>query len=154
MGDRIKSHRDPSQNNHWTSTRICLTSEFKDLFNKYDIDINSNLKDAIVNQNSKEFFEKLLNILRLTLQIRNSEIKSQVDYMQSPVADENGCFYNSEVCGNSLPENADANGAYNIARKGIWIVQRIKESDPDKKLNLAITNQEWLEFAQTKPYLK
>lgn len=154
VGDRIKSHRDPSQNNHWTSTRICLTSEFKDLFNKYDIDINSNLKDAIVNQNSKEFFEKLLNILRLTLQIRNSEIKSQVDYMQSPVADENGCFYNSEVCGNSLPENADANGAYNIARKGIWIVQRIKESDPDKKLNLAITNQEWLEFAQTKSYLK
>ena len=74
--------------------------------------------------------------------------------MQSPVANENGCFYNSEVCGNSLPKNADANGAYNIARKGIWIVQRIKESDPDKKLNLAITNQEWLEFAQTKPYLK
>ena len=154
VGDRIKSHRDPSQNNHWTSTRICLTNEFKDLFNKYDININSNLKDAIVNQNSKEFFEKILKFLRLTLQIRNSEIKSQVDYMQSPVADENGCFYNSEVCGNSLPENADANGAYNIARKGIWIVQRIKESNPDKKLNLAITNQEWLEFAQTKPYLK
>ena len=154
VGDRIKNHRDPTQNNHWTSTRICLTSEFKNLFDNFDININSNLKDAIVSQNSKEFFEKLLSLLRLTLQIRNSEIKTQVDYMQSPVADENGCFYNSKVCGNSLPENADANGAYNIARKGIWIVQRIKESDPDKKLNLAITNQEWLEFAQTKPYLK
>mgnify|MGYP002513770834 CR=1 FL=1 len=39
VGDRIKSHRDPTQNNHWTSTRICLTSEFKDLFNKYKEEI-------------------------------------------------------------------------------------------------------------------
>lgn len=50
----------------------------------------------------------------------------------------------------NLPENADANGAYNIARKGLWIINRIKETKEAElnKVNLNISNKEWLNFAQ------
>jgi len=85
--------------------------------------------------------------------MRNSKTGTDIDYMQSPVADANGNFYNSELCDNSLPKNADANGAYNIARKGLWIVRQIKASDDLRNLKLAISNKEWLQFAQNKPYL-
>ena len=85
--------------------------------------------------------------------MRNSETGTDVDYLQSPVADANGEFYNSGNCDESLPKNADANGAYNIARKGLWVVKQIKGADDLKNLKLAISNKEWLQFVQTKPYL-
>ena len=86
--------------------------------------------------------------------MRNSVTGSEVDYLQSPVSDENGVFYNSEDANESLPENADANGAYNIARKGLWVINQIKQASDLKKIDLAISNKEWLKFAQEKPYLK
>jgi CRISPR-associated protein Cpf1 len=100
-----------------------------------------------------------MHLLKLTLQIRNSEIGTDVDYLQSPVADENGVFYNSDTekqkgSNAPLPIDADANGAYNIARKGLWIIKQIKDTPIDEKLNLAISNKEWLKFAQEKPYLE
>ena len=51
-----------------------------------------------------------------------------------------------------LPIDADANGAYNIARKGLMLINQIKEtSDEDilnNKVKFNITNKEWLKFAQ------
>ena len=85
--------------------------------------------------------------------MRNSKTGTDIDYLQSPVADENGVFYNSVACDDTLPKNADANGAYNIARRGLWMVRQIKAADDLKKVKLAISNKEWLQFAQEKPYL-
>lgn len=91
--------------------------------------------------------------MKLLLQMRNSKPKTEVDYMISPVADEQGNFYDSR-CGNSaLPDNADANGAYNIARKGLWVIKQIRETPVGKRPDWAIKNKEWLKFAQQKPYL-
>ena len=151
-GNRIENKRDANQNNNWVSQEFVLTQEFKDFFAKHNIDINSNLKEEIARQDSTEFFKGLLHLLKLTLQIRNSAIGSDIDYMQSPIADENGTFYNSNTCEDYLPKNADANGAYNIARKGLWMVKQIKESTDFKDLRLSISNKEWLSFAQSKPY--
>jgi CRISPR-associated protein Cpf1 len=50
-----------------------------------------------------------------------------------------------------MPKDADANGAYNIALKGLLTVQRIKQSTKPKP-NLSITTIEWLNFIQDKPY--
>ena len=152
-GKRIETFRDEKQNSNWTSHEIDLTEKFKEFFAKYDIDIHTNLKEAIAQQDSADFFKGLLYLLKLTLQMRNSVTGTDMDYMQSPVADEEGNFYNSEMCDDSLPKNADANGAYNIARKGLWIVRQIKNSDDLQNLKLAISNKEWLQFAQNKPYL-
>ena len=152
-GKRIETFRDETQNSNWSSREIDLTDSFKEFFAKYSIDIQSNLKEAIAQQDSAEFFKGLLYLLKLTLQMRNSMTGTEKDYLQSPVADADGYFYNSELCDDSLPQNADANGAYNIARKGLWMIHKIKESDDLNNLKLTITNKEWLQFAQNKPYL-
>ena len=151
-GNRIESFRNVEKNSQWDSRDVELTSEFKRFFVKYEIDINLDLKSQIDRQNGKDFFEGLLYLLKLTLQMRNSKTGTDVDYMQSPVACD-GVFYNSEECVDTLPKNADANGAYNIARKGLMIVDKIKNADDLKKVKFAISNKEWLNFAQMKPYL-
>ena len=63
-----------------------------------------------------------MQLMKLLLQLRNSMINSEIDYMLSPVS-ENGVFYDSRSCGSNLPIDADANGAYNIARKGHGVTE-------------------------------
>lgn len=148
QGTRVKTYRNPLKNSQFDSEEFDLTNAFNNLFAEYGIHIQNNLKDAVVMQTEKGFFEKLLALLKFTLQIRNSFTNSDIDYLISPVADENGTFYDSRTCNETLPKNADANGAYNIARKGIWVIQQIKQTSDDKKLKLAISNKEWLKFVQ------
>lgn len=152
-GTRIKTSRDPQKNNEWTSKEVVLTEEFKTFFAAYGVDIHSNLKDSIAAHDEKAFFEQLLVLMKLTLQIRNSKSGTDVDYLLSPVADENGVFFDSRSCGNSLPQDADANGAYNIARKGLMLVRQMREAKDLKKFKADMTNRNWLKFAQEKPYL-
>ena len=92
-------------------------------------------------------------LMKLLLQMRNSKTTSEVDYLLSPVADSQGRFFDSRQGIETLPDNADANGAYNIARKGLWAIRKIQQTPEGEKLSLTITNKEWLEFAQNKPYL-
>lgn len=155
VGDRILNFRNKENFSQWDHQTIDLTSEFKHFFEKYGIDVNSNLKDAIVSQahDEKEFYEKLYQLLRLTLQMRNSISNTEIDYLVSPVADKDGNFYDSRKVTGSFPKNADANGAYNIALKGLWIARKIRESKEGERQNLTMTNEEWLSFAQNKPYL-
>ncbi len=152
-GTRIETFRNADKNSNWDSKEIYLTQQFKELFAQYNIDINDNLKEAICDQTEKAFFERLLHLLKLTLQMRNSVTGTDIDYLVSPVADEQGNFYDSRTCDENLPANADANGAYNIARKGLWAIRQIRKAEDLKKVQLAITNKEWLRFAQEKPYL-
>lgn len=152
-GDRILSFRNSEKNNQWDSRAVILTDEYKALFDKYGIDYNDNLKEAITNQTEKAFFEDLLKCLRLTLQMRNSVIGTDTDFLISPVADNNGVFYDSRICADSLPKNADANGAYNIARKGLMLIDQIKKASDVRNIKFDIANKSWLDFAQKKPYL-
>lgn len=152
-GTRIRNFRNPLQNNQWDDEEIVLTIEFKKLFSKHNIDIHGNLKEAICAQTDAKFFKDMMGLMKLLLQMRNSRVNSEIDYLLSPVADEHGSFFDSRKGIANLPDNADANGAYNIARKGLWVIRKIQETPEGEKLSLAITNREWLHFAQTKPYL-
>lgn len=155
-GTRVKTFRNPAKNNNWDNEEIHLTNEFKKVFVKADIDINGNLKESICSLDGKthaSVLKELLGLMKLFLQMRNSITNSEVDYLLSPVADANGNFYDSRTCNDALPKDADANGAYNIARKGLWAICKIQESADDERPSLAITNKEWLQFAQQKPYL-
>lgn len=151
-GDRVITFRNPDKNNQWDNREVILTNEFKDLFKQYSIDINGNLKELIATQTEKAFFEELLRCFKLTLQMRNSITGTETDYLISPIADNRGIFYDSRSCPDSLPKNADANGAYNIARKGLMLIEQIKKSNDLKKVKFDITNKSWLNFAQKKPY--
>ncbi len=152
-GTRIKTFRNPEKLNQWDNKEIVLTNEFKKVFMEAGIDINGNLKEAICTLTEKKHLESLMQLMKLLVQMRNSETNSEVDYLLSPVADTEGHFYDSRNCGDNLPKDADANGAYNIARKGLWAVMKIKASKPQENLKLGISNKEWLQFAQEKPYL-
>lgn len=153
-GERIRTFRNPKKNHQWDDERIVLTDAFKQLFDKYDIDINGNLKEVIYAQTDAQFFKELLGLMKLLLQMRNSITNSEEDFLLSPVADDAGHFFDSREGNSRLPIDADANGAYNIARKGLWVIRKIKETANEEKPSLSITNKEWLQFAQTKPYLK
>ena len=152
QGKRIRTFRNPEKNSQWDNQEIDLTSELKDLFAHYKIDINSNLKEAISAQSEKTFFTELLYLLKLTLQMRNSITGKETDYLVSPVADDNGNFYDSRTCNDTLPKNADANGAYNIARKGLMLIEQIKKAKDVANIKFDLSNKSWLNFAQQKPY--
>ena len=131
---------------------VVLTDEFKKILGEAGIDIHVNLKEAICNLEGKKNLEPLMQFMKLLLQLRNSKAGTDEDYILSPVADENGRFYDSRSCGDDLPENADANGAYNIARKGLMMIEQIKDAKDLDNLKFDISNKSWLNFAQQKPY--
>lgn len=156
-GERIKTFRNSAKNKEWDNERVNLTEQFKKLFDKFNVVYarGEELQMQIANKDEKIFFEKLLSLLRLTLQMRNSMIgssKSEDDYLISPVRNSGGLFYDSRRAHNGLPRDADGNGAYHIAKKGLWILEEINKSEGSdwKKLKLAISNKEWLNFAQNR----
>lgn len=153
---RILTFRNKEKNNMWDNKQIILTDEFKSLFNEFGIDYKGNLKDSILNISNADFYRQLIKLLSLTLQMRNNITGSTLpedDYLISPVANKSGEFYDSRNYKGSnaaLPCDADANGAYNIARKALWAINVLKDT-PDDMLNkakLSITNAEWLEYTQ------
>ena len=153
---RILTFQNKEKNNMWDNKQIILTDEFKSLFNEFGIDYKGNLKDSILSISNADFYRRLIKLLSLTLQMRNSITDSTLpedDYLISPVANESGEFYDSrnyKGTNAALPCDADANGAYNIARKALWAINVLKDT-PDDMLNnakLSITNAEWLEYTQ------
>ena len=148
-GTRIRTFRNKAKLNQWDNEEIVLTDEFKKVFANADINIKGNLKESICSLTERKNLEPLMQLMKLLLQLRNSMINSEIDYMLSPVS-ENGVFYDSRSCGSNLPIDADANGAYNIARKGLWVLRQIQNSNPNDKLRLTLSNKEWLQFVQNK----
>lgn len=150
-GSRIETFRNEKKNHNWDNREIDLTSEFKKHFETYKIALNGDLKAGIAEQTSKDFFQRLLYLFKLTVQMRNSITNSSTDYLISPVADKNGTYFDSRKADKTLPQDADANGAYNIARKGLWLIRQIKQFEGNdwKKFKLEpIKNAEWLSFVQ------
>ena len=149
-GERIRTFRNKDKNSEWDNETVILTERFKALFEKFGIDYTFDLKQQILSLDSSEFFRQFIGLISLTLQMRNSITNNvDVDYLISPVKNSKGEFYDSRNYdeNSKLPCDADANGAYNIARKALWAVEQIKNCDNGKP-KLSITNKEWLEYTQ------
>lgn len=154
--DRILTFKNPEKNNEWDNKTVILTDEFKKLFEKYNIDYKDKLKSNILNLNTDnvEFYREFVKLFALCLQMRNSKANDvPVDYLISPVKGSDGIFYDSRdysADNAKLPQNADANGAYNIALKCLWAVNKLKQTDDEmiEKVDLTIKNSDWLEFVQ------
>jgi CRISPR-associated protein Cpf1 len=149
-GERILTYRNSEKNNEWDNKTIVIQNEFEAFFEKHNIDWkNQDLIEAMSMQEEKAFFEKFYSLFKLCLQMRNSITNSDVDYLISPVSyKSNNVFFDSREQIKTLPLDADANGAYNIARKGLWVIQQINNSEDLKKTNLTISNKQWLQFVQ------
>ncbi|MBR6223972.1 MAG: type V CRISPR-associated protein Cas12a/Cpf1 [Lachnospiraceae bacterium] len=151
-GERIKRFRNPEKNNEWDARKVNLTNEFINIFNAFGIDYKSNnLKLMILDINESEFYKKMISLFSLVVQMRNSNSVTGEDYMISPVKNKAGHFFVSGE-NDSDPRDADANGAYHIARKGWWIIEKLQQTDDDKLLKLPVINQvEWLKYVQENP---
>lgn len=155
-GKRINTFINPEKNYEWDNCEIVLTTEFKKLFDDYKIDITKDIKKQLLNQTEAEFFKRIIKLMELTLQMRNSITgDTETDYLISPVKNSEGKFYCSDdykYDNSCLPSNADANGAYNIARKGLWAIKKIVDASEEEyeKTSISIKNDEWLKYAQKK----
>jgi CRISPR-associated protein Cpf1 len=142
-----------------------LTEKLKKLLDDFDdFEVNYQEGQNIVGEierinadkkNNAKFFEYLLFYFRLICQIRNTQKDKEGDendFIFSPVEP----FFDSrksEKFGKNLPKNGDDNGAYNIARKGIVILDKISNWQKESKRkypDLFVSNESWDNFAQDK----
>ena len=90
--------------------------------------------------------------------------KQEDDYLISPVMADDGTFYDSRKEAakgkdskgrwiSKLPVDADANGAYHIALKGLFLLKNNFNRN-EKGYMENISNEEWFKFAQQKNYAK
>ena len=86
------------------------------------------------------------------VQMRNNITGQEEDNLISPVRNNEGIFFDTKAKIKGLPEDADANGAYNIARKGLMLIEQMKRTDDDKlnKIKYDITEKEWLNYIQNR----
>ena len=123
------------------------------LFGEHQITYGSdeNLIPQIEAQISDDFFKILIKLLNVTLSLRHNNGEKgdkEQDYILSPIKSTEGIFFDSRKASSKQPKDADANGAYNIARKGLWVLEQIDKAEEFKSLKLAISNKEWLAFVQ------
>jgi len=125
---------------------IVLTDEIKNLFKKNNIDYSkeTELIEEIRTKDSK-FLNELFWLIKTTLQLRNSSNKLGEDYIISPVKGKEG-FFNSNKANPELPIDADANGAYHIALKGLLYLNKLRETNDNKKANNAIKKEGWFDY--------
>lgn len=137
---------------------VKIANELCVLFDKNNIDYKTghDLKAAINSDiNSSAFYKRLVQLFKSLVSLRHNngdKGDNEKDMIISPVENENGVIFNSDNALPSQPNNADANGALHIALKGLWMLGEINKSPDLFKTNLAITNNEWLQFVQNKEY--
>ena len=165
-GGRIKNIISKSG---WNGTKKIddITALMKEIFDSRKIDFSDggNLLPEILayeGADKDKFIVELLDIFKLTVQLRNSMPDgSDIEYDRiiSPVINENNTFYDSDMYtepNSPLPIDADANGAYCIALKGLYEVNQIKENwkegETFPKSVLKLNNANWFDFVQNKRY--
>ena len=119
-------------------------------------DLKALISDFEANTVNASFFNTLLYAFQKTLQMRNSNAATEEDYILSPVARDGHYFCSTDEANKGrdtqgdwvsrLPVDADANGAYHIALKGLYLLR-----NPETK---KIENEKWLQFMVEKPYLE
>ena len=143
-GERILYSRD--HNNCTVKTVVNLTSAFDDLFTEYGIVKNTtDMRWSILETKAATFYEKFMKLVYLTVSLRVSDSSLGIDKIISPVMNDDGTFFETDINSNEIPKDGDANGSFNIGRKGIILLDKILNSSEEelKDINLTISNEEW-----------
>lgn len=144
VGKRIV-YMDDSTTGH---NRMCAYyphTELKKLLSEYGIKYMSgqDLLKIIQEFDDDKLVKGLFYIIKAALQMRNSNSETGEDYISSPIEGRPGICFDSRAEDDTLPYDADANGAFHIAMKGLLLTERIRNDD-----KLAISNEEWLNYIQ------
>ena len=162
-GERIKRK---FKNGSWdTAEKVDLTYQMRSILEKYEIEYN---KGQDILEQIEELDEKTQNgickeikyLVKDIVQMRNSlpdNAAEDYDAIISPVINNNGEFFDSTRGDEDKPLDADANGAYCIALKGLYEVMQIKKNWNEEtefpRKELKIRHQDWFDFIQNKRYL-
>lgn len=173
-GERIKKlYKD----GRWSGSEVLnLTEDLIELMEQYGIEYKDghDIREDISNMDetrNADFICNLFEKFKYTVQLRNSKSEAEgddYDRLVSPVLNShNGFFDSSDYKENEksddiiddkqiMPKDADANGAYCIALKGLYEINKIKENwSDDKKLKeseLYIGVTEWLDYIQNRRF--
>lgn len=155
--DRFRGKR--GDKNEWTDERINIVDNLRGIFKNFDPNRSyySQITDGKIELSKIDerntAWESLCFTIDTIQQIRNTGIdEGDGDFILSPVRDENGDHFDSRITSKDSPTSGDANGAFNIARKGILMSEHIRvwikngKSKYDKNtsdLNLFIVEEEW-----------
>ena len=156
-GERIAYNRKEN-----TTFTVNPTENLKKKFDEFGINWHNeenfidSLQTVQAEKTNAPFFDELLRSFNSTLQMRNSIPNSEIDYLISPVKAEDGTFFDSReqlALGKNakLPIDADANGAYHIALKGLYLLQNDFNRN-EKGVIQNISNADWFRFVQEKEY--
>lgn len=112
-------------------------------------DLKAYLHSVEPDHASASLFSDVFYAFDKTLQMRNSRTGSDVDYIESPVLNDSGSFFDSRTvdADRSMPQDADANGAYHIALKGLLLLTDMIDRDGTIK---RIEHKDWFEFVQNR----
>lgn len=148
--ERFRSFKNNS--GHIEYKQINVNEELKKIFQEEKIDYahGKDLKESITSSDKSSFLKSMADQLKILLALRyNNGLKGtdERDFILSPVANNEGKFFHSEKTSKANPNNADANGAYNIALKGLLLIEKIKAQKGNKKMDLKISNLDWFEYA-------
>src|SRR3989338_6427510 len=163
--DRFRGSRGKDKN-EWTIKPVDVASILDQVFINFNKNhsIHQQIIEGTFLEKTKEepeitAWESLRFAIDVIQQIRNTgEDERDKDFIFSPVRDENGNHFDSRVYLDRekenivMPSSGDANGAFNIARKGIlmsehilvWIKNRKPKYDKNTNdLSLFISEDEW-----------
>lgn len=173
-GERIKKlYKD----GRWSGSEVLnLTEDLIELMEQYGIeykdghDIREDISHMDEMRNA-DFICNLFEKFKYTVQLRNSKSEAEgddYDRLVSPVLNSHNGFFDSfdykeneksdDIIDDKqiMPKDADANGAYCIALKGLYEINKIKENwSDDKKLKeseLYIGVTEWLDYIQNRRF--
>ena len=163
--DRFRGER---EENEWQIKKIDVVEILNGIFTSLSFNKNKSLLDQIkagtepVKINKHTAWESLRFTIELIQQIRNTglpEDERDNDFIQSPVRKNEKHFDSREYWDKEqkvekadMPSSGDANGAFNIARKGLLMNEHIKTWIENGKpkydaktsdLNLFISDSEW-----------
>lgn len=155
-GERIKHERNAA--GHYIDSFVNPTQDIKKLLAAQGIDyshgqdILPQLLQIDDSKTNSSFWKDMLSAFQRIVQLRNSSRTltidgKEADYIISPVADSAGRFYDSRTASKDLPQDADANGAYHIALKGLMYLN-INNAAKENKPKLYIKNEDWFKFVQ------
>lgn len=150
----VSSHVTRSQydKNTKSTELFVVTDKIKTTLNAANINFeNSDLLKQIRANDTKALHSGLIYCVNAIVSMRvtdpaQAKGTDENDFILSPVAP----YFDSRDGHTELPENGDANGAYNIARKGLMVLDRInkpEEWDKDKP-DLLIKANQWRNFSQ------
>jgi CRISPR-associated protein Cpf1 len=138
----------------YPTEQIIQAFESKGIMIEEGTDFRALLSSIEANAANASLYSSLFYAFQKTLQMRNSNAATEEDYILSPSAVDGKHFCSTDEAnkgrdanGNwisKLPVDADANGAYHIALKGLYLLM-----NPQTK---KIENEKWLQFMVEKPY--